>query len=290
MTSLPHKTRPKVSFHTRGRHLPHKDSYIIIDQCYVQYWPAITTNTPASTSTVAPAEEPLPILFVHGGGCSGAQWESTPDLRPGWAPLAARRGYEVYSLDTVDNGRSQRAPDRVRGDGEVEHRTAGEMWSRFRFGPADGFETREVFPDGQFPVESFDALVGAQMARRRSNDEVEARGIIDAINALGPCWVIAHSHGAALMTEILPEVTSCVRRMALIEPGGTHNVRNLSREVPTVVIWGDYIDVHDAWPKIARPFDDSTAEVIRLADVGIRGNSHFPMSDRNSDEVFSTLR
>lgn len=278
---------PKVSFFTPGRRLPHKDSYTIIDQSYVHYRPAYRT---------APIQRNLPILFIHGGGLSGAQWEATPDLRPGWLCLASDMGYDAYLLDTVDNGRSARAPVGVRGDdAELEYRTAKEMWLRFRFGPLDKFEEREVYPTSQFPVEHLDSLVASQTPRRRSNDEVEARGIAEVLKIVGECLVIAHSHGAALLMDMLgtfelrDSVLDNVKRMALVEPGGTSNAQHLRGEIPTLVVWGDYIDEHEAWPEIARPFDNCAAQIMRLPDVGIHGNSHFPMSDKNSDEVYKVI-
>ena len=82
-------------------------------------------------------------------------WESTPDRRPGWAVLASRPPYSrpVYCIDAVDSGRSQRCPDKIR-PARVEHRTAEDMWSRFRFGPSvDAKCESEPFFDLQFPLE-----------------------------------------------------------------------------------------------------------------------------------------
>lgn len=227
----------------------------------------------------------LPILFIHGGALTGAQWESTPDLRPGWAVLAAEAGYHTYILDGVDSGRSQRAPDSLR-QGESEHRTVKEMWDRFRFGPPEGFEKRKLFSGGQFPVEGLDFLLGSQTSRRRTIDGVETRGIIDAIQAVGECWVIAHSHGGALMIDALQDVKHLVKKLTLIEPGGTSLAEKLTDEVPTLVVWGDFIDGHYAWMKYAKMFEKAPVETMLLPQIGLPGNSHFPMSDLNSTEVF----
>jgi pimeloyl-ACP methyl ester carboxylesterase len=285
MSNLTISSRPKVSFFTPGRRTPHKDSYIIVDQAFVQYRRSSQQTIPKT----------LPILFIHGGGLSGAQWESTPDMRPGWACLANDMGYDVFLLDTVDNGRSARAPDHIRNNAVVEHRTAKELWMRFRFGPFEKFDARQTFLDSQFPIQHFDTLVASQTSRRRSNDDVEARGVADALKTLGECLVIAHSHGAALMMDILgitnlqDSVLQNVKRMVLVEPGGTSSAMHLTEKVPTLVVWGDYVDIHEAWPRISKPFDDSAAEVLRLPEINIKGNSHFPMSDKNSDEVFGVI-
>jgi hypothetical protein len=270
-------TPPRVSFYTKGQRHSHHGSYIIVNQCYIQYRSPI-----AQTGRREPA---LPLLFIHGGGLTGAQWESTPDRRPGWAVLGAEAGYHVYVLDGVDSGRSQRSPDSLR-KGPIEHRTAEEIWDRFRFGPPDGFEARKPFPDSQFPVEALDTLVGSQASRRRTTDEVECRGIIDAIRDVGECMIVAHSHGAALVIDALPEVEHLVKKLALIEPGGTSLAGKLTGKIPTLVVWGDYITGHYAWSKYVRLFEDAPVETMELPKLGLTGNSHFPMSDRNSSEVF----
>lgn len=271
---------PRLSFYTKGQRYPHGDSYIITNQCYIQYRPPIA---------LAGKKEPsMPIFFIHGGGLTGAQWESTPDLRPGWAVLSAETGYHTYILDGVDSGRSQRAPDFLR-EGPSEHRTVKEMWDRFRFGRPEDFDERKPFPGSEFPVEALDALVGSQTSRRRTIDEVEIRGIIDAIRDIGECWVIAHSHGAALMIDALQDVKHLVKKLALIEPGGTSLARKLTDEVSTLVVWGDYIVGHYAWAKYARMFHKTPVETMDLPKLGLPGNSHFPMSDRNSSKVFKLI-
>lgn len=47
-----------------------------------------------------------PLLFIHGGGATGACWRATPDGRPGWADLLATRGYRCWVTDWPGTGRS----------------------------------------------------------------------------------------------------------------------------------------------------------------------------------------
>lgn len=277
---------PRTSFYTTGERLPYDDSYIITNQTYVQYYPPTSKH---GYNFYIP-EKRRPLVFIHGGGLTGAMWEATPDGRPGWAVFASQAGYHVYVLDTIDNGRSQRAPDELRAAaGSVEHRTAKQIWDRFRIGPADGYDARRVFEGGQFPVEAFDTLVGGQSARRRNNDELEAKGIVDAISKIGECDIIAHSHGAALIMDVLDKVSHLVRDLALVEPGGTASAGNLISSVRTVVYWGDYLETVPAWAKIAAPYNTTPTEVVRLPEMGVKGNSHFPMFDRNSDQVCKVI-
>jgi pimeloyl-ACP methyl ester carboxylesterase len=49
---------------------------------------------------------PLPILFIHGGGGTGAGFRATPDGRLGWADLLAEKGYQSWVTDWPGAGRS----------------------------------------------------------------------------------------------------------------------------------------------------------------------------------------
>ena len=272
-------TAPKTSFYTSGRRLPYGDSYIITDQVYVQYRPGQKTSN---------SLRKYPILFIHGGGLTGAQWESTPDLRPGWAIRAAEAGFDVYTMDGVDSGRSQRAPDDQR-TGPWDWRTARQVWERFRFGPPDRFEALELYPHSQFPVEAFDALVASQAVRRYyTTSDAEAQGIVDVVKRIGPCYVVAHSNGGSLTILALESIKDMVKGLALVEPSKVPSKvqdERVLEDVRSLTVWGDYLDSHELnyWPAIVRMWVHT--EIMSLPKLGIRGNSHFPMSDKNSDQV-----
>src|SRR3954453_8328175 len=68
---------------------------ISVGQMYVEF------QIPTNRREGAP-----PIVFVHGGGHTGACWRTTPDGRAGWATSFVRRGYAVYVVDQVTRGRS----------------------------------------------------------------------------------------------------------------------------------------------------------------------------------------
>lgn len=267
------------SFYTAGRRFERGDSYVIVDQAYVQFHRPSTDDAHG-----------LPIVFVHGGGLSGSVWETTPDGRAGWAPRTVDAGWPVYVVDSVDAGRAGRAPDSLR-DGPVEWKTADQMWQRYRIGPLAEWASRTAFAGGQFPVEHFDVLVAAHIARRRSTDPLEVAAIVDAIRLIGPCRVIAHSHGAALMPAVLTQVASLVHRAALIEPLPLPAGAALAAG-STLLVWGDHIDEHPLWSpmvEIYRAHGASGAKGLCLPDLGIAGNSHVPMCDHNSDTVLELI-
>src|SRR5262245_31535577 len=76
-----------------------------VEQMYVQYFlPQIRRGK-------------YPLLLWHGGGLTGASFETTPDGREGWLNMFLRKGWDVYISDAVERGRSSLAsPDGWNGD------------------------------------------------------------------------------------------------------------------------------------------------------------------------------
>ncbi|KAG1449393.1 hypothetical protein G6F57_016644 [Rhizopus arrhizus] len=65
-----------------------------VEQMYAQYFLA------------EPASGRPPLAFWHGGGMTGAAWETTPDGREGWLNAFLRRGWDAYLCDAVERGRA----------------------------------------------------------------------------------------------------------------------------------------------------------------------------------------
>ena len=53
---------------------------------------------------------PYPVLLWHGGGMTGAHWESTPDRRTGWLTRFLEAGFDVVVCDAVERGRASWSP------------------------------------------------------------------------------------------------------------------------------------------------------------------------------------
>lgn len=49
---------------------------------------------------------PYPVCMIHGGGATGALWESTLDGRPGREFSFQQNGFHVNVSDGVERGRS----------------------------------------------------------------------------------------------------------------------------------------------------------------------------------------
>jgi hypothetical protein len=71
------------------------------------------------------------------------------------------------------------------------------------------------------------------------------------------------------------------------------------KNVPILAVYGDYIESDARWPKIRANgvgFLEEVRkaggryEVVDLPKIGIRGNSHMMMMDRNSDQVAGVIQ
>lgn len=169
--------------------------------------------------------------------------------------------------------------------------------NQFRFGPAFG----QTFPDGKFPIEAVDELY---------------KQMIPDLNALlpnpNPTWknmaaLAVQLKGAILMGH--SESGFFPQHAALLDPSGIRGMISIEMpcpdlsveqiatlaKIPTLVMFGDHLgDVQGGpahWPQsletcntyVKRVKDaGGDAVMMYLPQMGIKGNSHMLMQDRNS--------
>lgn len=265
------------SWFTAGRHVARDGSYVVADQVYVQH------HVPERDQGRAP------IVLLHGGGLSGAVWESTPDGRPGWAPAAVSAGWPVVIVDAVGAGRSSLSPDETE-PGEWEWKTASDVWLRYRIGDARGWPRRQPFPGQQFPVEHFDRLLAAHVVRRRGPGTAELAAITEVVKRVGPCHLVAHSWSAHLVAEAFGALADGLLQVVLLEPVPFDpNVRLPMERV--LLVSGDHFDHTEEprWAGTAQAYRASSATHLDLNRAGIPGTSHMLMSDRTSNAVLTKV-
>ncbi len=253
-----------------------------IEQAYVQYFvPSYRRGS-------------APILFMHGGGMTGASFETTPDGREGWLTYFLRRGWPVYNADAVERGRAGWSQT---FEGVPIFLAKNEPFERFRIGSGSGSYTkREVLPGSQFPVEAYDNFVRQLVPRWTTTDAAILAAYLAAIDRICPCVVIAHSQGAQFAFKAAEARADKIRAIVAIEPAGFGDPAGVEKlkDVPVLALYGDFIDQDTRWPTIKgnglRYFDAIRAgggnvSVMDLPQVGIAGNSHLMMMDKNSAEI-----
>ncbi|WP_194150709.1 alpha/beta fold hydrolase [Variovorax guangxiensis] len=249
---------------------------------------------------LAAPKRPLPVLLWHGGGMTGATWETTPDGRPGWLWRFLEAGYDVFCCDAAERGRASFAMSPHVYREPPIFRTAEEGWKTFRLGldyagnPAD----RHVFPGQRFPVDSFDDFTKQWVPRWPAHEDMILEAYEALVERVGKCIVVAHSQGAGFAVEIARRRPNLVQRVVAVEPGGMPDALPATGLPPHLVIWGDHIEPSGShWMGYRKQADAYFAAVSETSDIttldlpanGVFGNSHFPMMDSNSDEVFKDV-
>lgn len=283
--------RPKtlVSYSTGLQDMEHDpNGEFWIEQAYVQYF------IPTRRRFAAP------LLLVHGGGLTGAVWETKPDGGPGWLSWFLEAGIATYVIDNAERGRAGFCAHEDVWTNQPIVRSNEEAWSLYRFGQARDFASRTPFPGQQFPIEAMDGLARMTVPRWPANGPMMLAGLKAAIARIGRCIVLGHSQGGGLAMAAALEMPDEVLACILVEPHGLPTVmdRAAVRGRSSLLMMGDFITFSPAWQELGRKAEmaqrqwgdaSGRAETLDLPGRGLRGNSHMPMMDRNSDAVAALL-
>ena len=241
----------------------------------------------------------VPVLLWHGGGLTGVTWETKPDGKPGWQQSFLERGYDTYVSDAVERGRASwaRYPEIYKS--EPVFRTKKEGWELFRIGPT--YEVggkREAFPGQQFPTEFYDQFAKQSVPRWSTNDAATQKAYDALVQKVCPCIIVVHSQGGNFGFTAALNAPDKVKALVAIEPSGAPDPAKVDvakvKGIPHLIVWGDYIDKVPTWGRLmqtpnkyrdALQAAGATVEVMDLPAMGIKGNSHMLMMDRNSDEI-----
>lgn len=250
-----------------------------------------------------PLRGAVPLMLWHGAYLTGVTYETTPDGREGWEHFFLRRGWATYVTDAVERGRSGAAmsPEIF---GRAIHLPTANPWERFRIGDGAGSFTRGTTLQGnQFPTEGdqYLSFMRQVVARYLGTDEYVIAAYIALLERVGPSVVIAHSQGGAFAWQVAQRRPDLFRALVLVEPAGTGVAADAAKlkDVPTMLMYGDYVEGDPRWSVIrrnARRFADAvraaggTVDDVDLPARGIRGNSHMIMMDRNSDQVAGLIQ
>ena len=257
------------------------------EQMYVQY------------VKLAQPKAKVPILLWHGGGLTGVTWETKPDGKPGWQQFFLNAGYDVYVSDAVERGRASwaRYPEIFKS--EPMFRTKKEAWELFRIGPSYEIGGQRVAFEGQqFPIEAFDQFAKQGVPRWVTNDEATQKAYDALVEKVCPCVVVVHSQGGNFGFNAALAAPDKIKALVAIEPSGAPDPAKVDvgklKGVPHLIVWGDFRDKVAVWQRVqiaptkyrdALVAAGGKADVFDLPVMGIKGNTHMLMMDRNSDDV-----
>lgn len=277
---------------------------VTVNQMYVQYQKPMN------------GDRHVPVVMVHGCCLSSKTWETTPDGRMGWNEYFLRRGRSVYLADQSSRARSgfdattinavklgKVPPNELPNIFMASHQTS---WTLFRFGP----EFNKAFPDEQFPVEAADELYKQMIPDLNGTlptPNPTWKNMAGLANQLRGAVLMGHSESGFFPEEAALIDPSGIKGIISIEMGCTTNLKAPQlatlAKIPILVLFGDHLgDVPGrfatTWPgnfDSCQKFVDQVdhaggdAQMMSLPKLGIHGNSHMLMQDKNNLQLADLL-
>lgn len=262
----------------------------------------------------------LPIVMLHGAFQSARSWETTSDGREGFQTIFLRSGYPVYLVDQPRRGRAGNSTVAA----TVEPTPNDQLFfDQFRLGKWPNYfdnvqfdrkqETlnqflRAVTPNtGPFDVAVISDAMAALFAKTGpailfSHSQAGGPGWHTAIKSPNVKAIVAFEPGSGFIfpeNEAPPAMPSAAGTLSP-ETVPLADFQKLTR-IPIIIYFGDNFPVEpttergqDNWRvrlAMARRWVDTInrhggdASLVHLPQLGIRGNTHFLMSDLNNGQI-----
>ncbi|RPD47249.1 alpha/beta hydrolase [Paracnuella aquatica] len=266
----------------------------------------------------------LPLVMWHGFGQSAKTWETTPDGREGFQNIFLRRRFPVYLIDQPRRGRAARSTQPI----SITAAPDDQLWfGIFRMGVGTEFYPGVQFPKDPEALNQFYRQMVPNTGP--FDLEVSTNAVSALFNKIGPGILVTHSHSGgqgwttAIKNRNIKGIVSYEPGSGFVFPqgevpdsipyvGGVLRATGVPMadfmqltKIPIVIYYGDYIPDspvqnpgQEQWRAavaMARLWRDvvnkhgGDVTLIRLPEVGLKGNTHFPMSDLNNVAVADHL-
>ncbi len=267
---------------------------------------------------------PLPIVMLHGAFQSGRSWESTPDGREGFQNIFLRRGYPVYLVDQPRRGRAGNSTVAA----AIEPTPLDQLFfDQFRLGKWPTYFDNAQFDRKPGTLDQFfhsvtpntgaydagvisDAMAAlfekTGPAILFSHSQAGGPGCLTAVKSVNVKGIVALEPGSGFIFPEgeAPEAMPSAAGTLTPEVVPLEDFKKLTR-VPIAIYYGDNFPVEpttergqDNWrvrlamaklwvAAVNRHGGD--AQLVHLPTIGIRGNTHFLMSDLNSLQIADLL-
>lgn len=264
--------------------------------------------------------KPLPIVMLHGAFQSARSWETTPDGREGFQNIFLRRGFPVYLVDQPRRGRAGNSTAAA----TIEPTPYDQLFfDQFRIGKWPNYfenvqfdrdpETLEQFLRSVTPnTGPFDARIVSD-SMSALFDKTGPGVLFTHSQAGGPGWltaiknpnikgIVALEPGSGFIFpdgEVPADMPSAAGTLKA-EAVPAADFEKLTR-LPIVIYYGDNFPTEptaergqDNWRvrlAMAKLWVDTVnkhggdATLVHLPEIGIKGGTHFLMSDLNNVEI-----
>ncbi len=269
---------------------------------------------------VPQAPKALPIVMLHGAYQSARSWETTSDGRDGFQTIFLRRHFPVYLVDQPRRGRAGNGTVAT----TIEPTPYDQLFfDQFRLGKWPNYFDNAQFDRKPETLDQFFRSVTPNIGPYDARVISDAMSALFA--KIGPAILFTHSQGGgpgwltAIKTPNVKAIVAFEPGSGFLFPEGElppampsaagtlapeavplADFEKLTR-VPIIVYYGDNFPVEpttergqDNWRvrfAMARLWVDAInthggdARLVRLPEIGIRGNTHFLMSDLNNVQI-----
>jgi pimeloyl-ACP methyl ester carboxylesterase len=262
----------------------------------------------------------LPLVFWHGHGQSGKTWETTPDGREGFQNIFLRRRFPVYLIDQPRRGRAARGTQPV----TITATPDEQLWfGIFRLGAWPDFYPGVQFSRTPEALNQFFRQMVPNTGPY--DPQVNSDAASALFDKIGPGILFTHSQSGGLgwrtalknenvravvafepafdfpfpQGDVPPPMTFGGRRLSALTVTDAEFAR--LTKIPIVIYYGDnipekpsgnpgqeqwriFFEMAKRWRGIVNRHGGDVT-LVHLPEIGIRGNTHFPMSDLNNVQI-----
>ena len=269
---------------------------------------------------------PYPVVLVHGGTLQGTEWSTTPDGRAGWAQRFLEDGYAVLCVDRPGHGRSPYHSDIMGPMGPpFSYERAREVY----FPEGGNETQWPFAEDDPLAFDAFIAAYGPMPADLAASQSLDADRLGQLLDRIGKAIVVTHSASGPdgwLLADRRPGLIAAIVAVEPMGPafGETPGIGALEwgltaapitfdpacptaahvrradpatlkipalKGVPVGLVTGE-TSVFAAYSSSIVPFlrhAGAKVDHLDLPALGIHGNGHGLIYERNSDEAFGVV-
>ncbi|MCO5239673.1 MAG: alpha/beta fold hydrolase [Chitinophagaceae bacterium] len=253
------------------------------------------------------------MVFLHGYGQSKRSWQTTADGREGFANIFLRKGYSVYLVDQPGRGDAGQTTKPIPITTTPDDQT---WFTQFRIGQYPRFYDGVQFPKDSLSLDRFFRMMTPNTGN--VGEATVVNGMSAVFDKSGDGILFTHSAGGAPGWKTAIK-NDHVKAIVAIEPGGFTFPEGETPEgnrggagvpleafmkltkIPIVVYYGDNIPKEETnaasqnfwrnvlatakqWAKVVNAHGGD-ATIVHLPETGIKGNTHFIMSDLNNKAI-----
>ncbi|MBQ4042747.1 MAG: esterase [Clostridia bacterium] len=305
------KVISKGSYHIGG------DKYVISGEepYMLEYWPGgpVAPYDPngefqggqmyVQYTRIADPVVPYPVCLIHGGGGTGALWESTQSGEPGWEFDFLKNGFNVNVSDGCERGRASWAQFPQINSTPPIFCSYDERWTIYRLGP----KYKVAFEGSRFDASKYDFFMKQQVPRWTSSIAMSQKSYDEYVGSMTDgCILLAHSQGGLFTLPAALKHPENVKGIILVESSSTLDVNKTDCSallgIPFLHVYGDFLEeehhidgynwagntayfgtMRNLHNYINENGGDSTW--LHLPEIGIYGNTHAMMVEDNSREI-----